>query len=477
MGRALFIWLSVAALMVTACGPGDGEPGQQGDSPGAAGTAPAAEEAGGGADGVVTLWSIENQPDRVANTEEILARFTEETDIPAEVVPVNEDELPELMAANAAAGTLPDVVYHPIELTAGWAEQGLLDVEAAGEVVESLGRDTFAETSLDLVTVDGNPAAVPSDVWGQLIVYRTDLFEEAGLEPPTTFERIREAAETLHDPSQQLFGFAGGTVAGGVYTQHAFEHFALGNGCRLLDEGGNVALDSPECSETLEFYTDLVGQFGPPGAQDFEETRAAYFAGQAAMVQWSPFILDELAGLRDDALPTCPECADDPQFLAENSGMVGAIAGPSGSPSQYGAPQYLGIGTDTDTEEAQRFLEFFLTDGYLDWLSVAPEGKFPFRHGTTEAPEEFVEGWGELEVGVDRRTRLVDVYGDEILDVLTEGTTRFDRWGFERGGATLVTTVYESLVVPQVVRDVLDGTLSVEDGTAELQAEIESLRS
>ena len=38
-----------------------------------------------------------------------------------------------------------------------------------------------------------------------------------------------------------------------------------------------------------------------------DTTRATYFAGKAAMLIWSSYLLDELAGLRDDALPTCDE--------------------------------------------------------------------------------------------------------------------------------------------------------------------------
>ena len=73
-----------------------------------------------------------------------------------------------------------------------------------------------------------------------------------------------------------------------------------------------------------------------PGAQDVDTTRATYFSGKAAMVVWSSFLLDEMAGLRNDALPTCPECKADPAYLAKNSGIVTAIAGPDGQPAQFG---------------------------------------------------------------------------------------------------------------------------------------------
>jgi hypothetical protein len=50
------------------------------------------------------------------------------------------------------------------------------------------------------------------------------------------------------------------------------------------------------------------------------------FAGKAAMIIWSPFILDELAGLRDSAPPTI---TDDPtsKELASKTGIVTTLKG------------------------------------------------------------------------------------------------------------------------------------------------------
>ena len=67
------------------------------------------------------------------------------------------------------------------------------------------------------------------------------------------------------------------------------------------------------------------------------------------MVIWSSFLLDEIAGLRNDALPTCDECKPDPLFLAKNSGMVTAINGPSGSPTRSARQVSFVIGTDADS--------------------------------------------------------------------------------------------------------------------------------
>ena len=68
----------------------------------------------------------------------------------------------------------------------------------------------------------------------------------------------------------------------------------------MVDDGGRVALDSPACVAAFAFYDDLIRNHSVAGAQDVDTTRATYFAGKAAMVIWSSFILDELAGLVPD---------------------------------------------------------------------------------------------------------------------------------------------------------------------------------
>jgi multiple sugar transport system substrate-binding protein len=453
----------VLGLVAAACGGGG-----DGDDAGGGGT-----EGDGQAGGPISFWTTENLEDRVAVQQGIIDAFTEETGIEVELNAVAEDELPNLMIANAASGDLPDVVFHGLEFAAGWAAQGLIDPEAANAVVEELGTDTFSPAALELATIDDQVVSVPGDGWGQLLVYRTDLFEEAGLEPPDTFERVLAAAEALHDPSNDMSGITLATDPADVFTQQTFEALALANGCNMVDDSGEAALGSPECAEAIEFYATLVNDYSPGGAQTVDTTRATYFAGQAAMIVWSPFILDEMAGLRDDALPTCPECGDDPAFLAQNSGLVGALSGGGAEPAQYGQVSYFGIGADANVEAAQEFIRYLLTDGYVDWLSMAPEGKFPMRLGTADDPETYVTQWQDLEAGVDRKAPLSDNYGEEVVDRLQEGVNNFARWGFAQGAGEQVSQLYETLVVPQALNEVIQGGLSPQEAAEQLASEVE----
>jgi len=463
--RPILMLLLVLMLVAAACGGGDEDADGGGASEGGGG--------GGEGGGPITFWTTEELEDRVAVQREIISAFTEASGIEVELTPVAEDELPNLMIANAASGDLPDVVFHGLDFAAGWAEQGLIDPEAANAVVEELGRDTFSTPALELATVDDQVVSVPADGWGQLLVYRTDLFEEAGLEPPDTFERITAAAEALHDPDNDMSGITLATDPADVFTQQTFEALALANGCDMVDDSGAVTLGSPECAEAIEFFATLVNDYSPGGAQTVDTTRATYFAGQAAMVIWSPFILDEMAGLRDDALPTCPECEENPAFLAENSGMVGAISGGGAEPAQYGQVSYFGIGAEADVPAAQEFIRYLLTDGYVDWLSMAPEGKFPMRLGTAEEPETYVTQWQDLEAGVDSKAPLSEHYSQEVIDRLQEGVDSFERWGFGAGAGEQVARLYESLAVPQTLNDVAQGGLDPQQAAEQLASEVE----
>jgi multiple sugar transport system substrate-binding protein len=382
--------------------------------------------------------------------------------------------LGERVTAAFAAGALPDVIYHPLNYTLGWAEAGILDTLAATDVIERLGEETFASGALAFVEFQGEYAAVPVDGWTQLLLYRADLFEEHGLEPPTTFERILAAIEALHDPPT-MYGFVAATDVSQPYMLQVFEHFALANGVQLVDGEGNVTLDTPEMIETLEFYMKLV-EASPPGNLYWQQSRELYQGGQAAMIVWSPFILDELAGLRNEV----PVPADEPHYsgwLAENTGFVTRLSGPS-NPEGAGwmDMRYFGITIGADVEAAEQFVEYSMTDAYIDTLSVAAEGKFPVRRGTADEPDRFVEEWKNLEVGVSARAPLSQFYADEVIEDLFEGLETGDRWAFRQGQGILYSRMADTRVLVETLREFIDGEHTAEEAARLMQQRVEALR-
>ncbi len=451
------VLLTAGALVVAAGGQGEPQP-----------TAPT--DAG---PREITFWTTEEQPERLAIQERIAADFEAQTGISVAVVPVSENQMGERVTAAFSAGELPDVIYHPLNFTLNWAEAGILDASAASDAIAALGEETFGSGVLNLVSVDDGFAAVPVDGWTQLLVYRADLFEEAGLDPPTDFESIVTAARALHNPPE-LYGFVAATDASQVYMMQVFEHIALANGVDIVDDDGTVTLDTQAMRETLEFYKEIA-DVSPPGNLFWQQSRELYFAGQTAMIVWSPFILDELAGLRDNVPVTA---LNDPtgDELARNTGLVTNLAGPSNpGGSAWTDVRYFGITVDADVASAQAFVEFSMSAGYLDTLSIAPEGKFPVRRGTPSNPTLFVDGWANLDVGVDRRAPLGSVYPEDVIDAIVEGLDTGSRWGFDRGFGALTARLYDTRVIAEIVREYIDDEISVDEALERIQAETEAL--
>jgi multiple sugar transport system substrate-binding protein len=424
----------------------------------------------------ITVWSLEDVADRVTATRAIIADYTAKTGVKVNLVTVNEDQFPSLIASSAAAGELPDVVgsvsLAGIRTLAG---NDLLHASANKEIVDKLGRDTFSPRALELSSDDGKQLSVPSDGWGQLLVYRKDLFAAAGLPAPDTYEKITAAATKLNTGG--VAGITAATAPGDVFTQQTFEHVALANNCQLTDDSGAVTLDSPECVEAFRFYGDLMKNHSVKGAQDVDTTRANYFAGRAAMLIWSPFILDEMAGLRNDAKPTCPQCQKDPAFLAKNSGFVTAIKGPNGTqPAQYGEISSWAVLDGAAADPAKSFVEYMLGDGYQRWFGMSPEGRFPVRKGTAEEPEKFLTAWNTSQAGVDAKKPLSEVYGDEVLATLRKSPDTFQRWGLPQGQGKLVGAILGELPVPKALADVVSGKSDAAAAAGRAKKDVEAIK-
>ena len=424
----------------------------------------------------LVVWTLENLPERLAAIRSVAERFTQATGITVEMVGVDENQFTQLVTASAASGVLPDVVGSlPLAAVRSLAANELLDPAATGQALAALGPETFSARALEL-TRDGNAQlAVPSEAWPQLLLYRRDLFAAAGLPEPRTYAEITAAATKLN--TDEVAGFVGATIAGDAFTQQTFEHLALANGCEMVDEGGRVALDSAACVDAFAFYDDLIRNHSVAGAQDVDTTRATYFAGKAAMVIWSSFILDELAGLRDDAAPSCPQCVADPRFLVDNTGIVTALTGPDGrEPAQFGEVQSWAVLADANAGPAARFIEFMMSDGYLDSLGSAPEGKFPTRSGTPEEPTRFVDAWRTLPAGVDRRVPLDELYPAPVLDALAGSVGTFRRWGITQGQGALVGATLGELPVPQAIAAMTSGEIDPAEAAQEATVTVTELQ-
>jgi len=422
----------------------------------------------------IQFWTTEEQPERLARQEEMASNFESETGIAVEVIPITESDLGTRATAAFAANDLPDVIYHTLQYALPWAEAGILDTDTATDIVADLGEGTFAPGPLAMAAVGDGVAAVPVDGWTQMIVYRQDLFNEMGLAAPTSYANVLAAIEKLHNPPE-MFGFVAATKVDENFMSQVLEHVFLSNGVSPVDSSGFAPLDVATTTEVLDFYK-AIAKASPPGELYWQQSRELYFAGKAAMIIWSPFILDELAGLRDSAPPTITDDPTSPE-LASKTGIVTNFSGPSNPEgAAWGDVRFFGITVDADPDAAADFVKFAMDEGYTSTLAIAPEGKFPVRRGTADSPTEFVDAWSMLPVGVDRKAPLGELYAKEMIDEIVGGLDVAQRWGVAEGQLSLASKIINSQIINRLVREYIDDVRSAEDTVEALNSELAAVQ-
>ena len=104
-------------------------------------------------------------------------------DVEVELVPVAEDQFNQLLTSSAAAGDLPDVIGGvSLPQVRTLSANELLDTDAIARGHGDARPERHLQRERADLTQDGDTQlAIPSESWTQLLVYRKDLFEEAGL--------------------------------------------------------------------------------------------------------------------------------------------------------------------------------------------------------------------------------------------------------------------------------------------------------
>ena len=422
----------------------------------------------------IKFWTTEEQPARLAKQQAMAADFKKRTGHSVEVIPVSEKDLGKRATAAFAAGDLPDVIYHTLQYVLPWSEAGILDVETNDDIVNTLQKSTFAPGAISMAQFNGKTAAVPVDGWTQMVVYRKDLFDKAGLAAPTSYANIEAAIEKLHNPPN-MYGFVAATKVDENFMSQVLEHVFLANGVSPVNKSGFSKLDEKATSEVLNFYKKIA-KASPAGELYWKQSRAIYFAGKAAMIIWSPFILDELAGLRNSAPPTIN---DDPtsKELAQKTGIVTTFGGPSNpSGAAWADIRYFGVTSDANTDVASEFVKYSMKDGYTATLSIAPEGKFPVRRGEPLNTSKYVKAWSKLPVGVDRKAPLSELYSPLTIDKIVAGLETADRWGVSEGQLSLASKIINSQVINRIVREYIDDQIDVKAAVAKMNKELSSIK-
>ena len=215
------------------------------------------------------------------------------------------------------------------------------------------------------LSYDGTLYAAPFYGESSMIMYRTDLIEEAGLEMPDapTWEFVREAAAAMTDKDNEQYGIClrgkAGWGEGGAFITAMSNSF----GARWFDEEWNAQFDTQPWKDTLTFFTEMMNESGPPGyaTNGFNENLALFQQGKCGM--W----IDATVAASFVTNPDDSTVADSVGFaLAPDRGL--------GKRSNWLWAWALGIPAGTQKEAAaKQFIEWATSKDYIE-LVAAEEG-------------------------------------------------------------------------------------------------------
>ncbi|MGR3503850.1 ABC transporter substrate-binding protein [Pseudaestuariivita sp.] len=136
-----------------------------------------------------------------------------------------------------------------------------------------------------LITLNGNVMAVAFMANAQHLVYRADLLEAAGLEVPTTYEEMLEAAKVLREQGLAENPVGGAYKAGWNLAQE-FNNMFLGfGGQHFADGSAEPTISGEEGVKALEMMKALSEYMNPDFlTHDSNATNAEFRAGNVALM-------------------------------------------------------------------------------------------------------------------------------------------------------------------------------------------------
>ncbi|MBQ1097072.1 extracellular solute-binding protein [Streptomyces sp. b94] len=269
----LAVLLAAAVVTATACAPQTSDNSSSGKD----------EKSG-----TLRVWLFQevNTKPKEKVVDAVLADFEkahEGTKVDVEYIPV-ETRAQRIKAAFNDPDSAPDVIEYGNTDTAGYVKDGgLMDVtEDFGAWDEAKDADPTARQS---VTVDGRIYGAPYFVGVRALYYRTDVFDELGIEAPESLDELASTARKVRAAKPGLYGIA----VGGAYTYGAMPFLWAGGGELATGKGGSYAsaIDSAAARKGIKAYTSLFGDDNCPAAKcagmGGNDTVTAFASGKAAM--------------------------------------------------------------------------------------------------------------------------------------------------------------------------------------------------
>lgn len=323
MAKKRYLALALAATMTVGLFAGCGS-SDSGSSGGSGETAKESSESGdSGEKSKLTFWfpTFAASDGEVTDEEfwnEKMDKFEEENNCEVKVEIIPWDNYEEKYLTGSTSNDGPDVGYMYMEMFYDYIDNGTLadvegyftDEEKENYVYYDLGNLMGGQYALPVVV--GNP---------RILIANMDVLNEAGItEVPTTIDEFTAACEAIKEktdvtPFMQPWGNAHYGCLNECYWP-----FFWGSGAQIVDEEGNLTIDTPEGLEATEFIRSLLDNgYLPESCTSNDDTLESFKNGDAAMVVCASSNALQIKEINWDYSPVLQGSKDAKTFVAADS--------------------------------------------------------------------------------------------------------------------------------------------------------------
>lgn len=396
----------------------------------------------------LTIWHMEEPPNRVEVFNQVIENFNSENpDIKVNAQVQSWDDAYSKFPAAIQAGNGPDLLFTLPDYTT--LIKDLEVIQPMDDIVAALDeKHDFIDASLDPYQYDDHTWAVPIYGFVQALWYRKDMFEEANIEPPATWDELTAAAKAL--TKDGVHGIALPASKSQATDQVLYSFLVSGGAKNIIDGENNITFNTPETINTYKKYVELL-QYSPVDSNTYTwgEPQAQFNSGKVVMAiekgqYLAPF--EEESGLSADQLGVVP------MPIAEN-GEAGSIYYSNG------------IMMLTDDEKKQEAVEKFLTylyepENYTTFVNAEPGLFLPVT--TTGVESDFY--W---------ENPIISKYSEQ-LNVLIEASQNGALFGFTNGVSSEIGQITGPNIISQTLEQITVNDMSVEEAVEWGQQQMEA---
>jgi len=205
----------------------------------------------------------------------------------------------------------------------------------------------YPKNIMNAASFGGKPYIVPLVTEWQVLYYRKDLLQKAGLQVPKTMDELQAAAKAIKEQNPGVAGFVARTDKSAAVSVFASYLFSFGSD--YIDKSGNSGVGSDEAKKAYAFYGGLIRNYGP----DHVSTDMGWPEALAIFSQGK-------AGLWTDADSLYPNLTDPAKSkVSDKVGFAPMPAGPAGFKVNNVPAWALGVNASSKNKaNAWKFIEW-----------------------------------------------------------------------------------------------------------------------